>query len=229
MTNEYRDGWRALAALALVSLAGCGGDGPTTQAKSLDDYDQRFKARVSGDDVATLDCHGTDEIGIGYLPGPPGGQGGVFNVSCQMQVEGRALGVTIGSAAPTFASHEELKGTGGFSDGVHGYDSVTNTTYYDDSPDGSESVAHLQLSKVVQLKARNRFLQRYHLIGTFDFVAAYAPERPSAACQQEAAAAAATGRRRPPMPPFNPAVCGARQVQVTGSFDIVQDFMKTPA
>ena len=87
--------------------------------------------------------------------------------------------------------------------------------------DGKDN-AHIVLSKVDKLPSKNASLVRYHLAGTFRFKGGYAPEPLDEACAKEAGMYAGQHGNR--NPPSRADLYMAKQVQVNGSFDIVQDF-----
>jgi hypothetical protein len=82
----------------------------------------------------------------------------------------------------------------------------------------TDPVSHVTFSKADKLPSTSPLVVRYHLVGTFDFLAAYAPEPPSSACAQEAQAH--SGRN----PMYRADLCGAKKIVVKGNFDITQDF-----
>lgn len=87
--------------------------------------------------------------------------------------------------------------------------------------DGKDN-AHIVLSKVDKLPSKNALLVRYHLVGTFRFKGGYAPEPIDEGCAKEAGLYAGQHGNR--NPPFKADLCKAKQIQVNGSFDVVQDF-----
>ena len=90
------------------------------------------------------------------------------------------------------------------------------------APDDGKDNAHIVLSKVEKLTSKNAFLVRYHLVGTFRFKGGYSPEPMDAACAKEAGLYAGQHGNRNPQ--FRADLCKAKQIQVNGSFDVVQDF-----
>jgi hypothetical protein len=101
----------------------------------------------------------------------------------------------------------------------------TATSYYEgfyypyyQTQAGTAPVSHVTFSKADKLPSTSPLVVRYHLVGTFDFPAVYAPEPPSLACAQEAQAH--SGRN----PVYRADLCGAKKIVVKGNFDITQDF-----
>jgi hypothetical protein len=95
---------------------------------------------------------------------------------------------------------------------------VERSTPRQDSSTGFPS----SLQSDTQLTSKNALLVRYHLVGTFRFKGGYAPEPLDDACAKEAGLYAGQHGNR--NPPFRADLCKAKQIQVNGSFDIVQDF-----
>jgi hypothetical protein len=89
-------------------------------------------------------------------------------------------------------------------------------------PDDGKDNAHIVLSKVEKLRYKNAFLVCYHLVGAFPFKGGYAPEPLDSTCANEARMYA--GRHGKRNPPFRADLWKAKQIQVNGSFDIVQAF-----
>jgi hypothetical protein len=118
------------------------------------------------------------------------------------------------------------------------YNDGTYLLFYETRPyeDDPPPVAHVTFSKADKLPPGPGVpslgipgLPRYHLVGTFDFQAAYAPDTQhlSEACIHEAQEAAL----REPVavygftrhPPYKADLCGAKKISVRGNFDIVAD------
>jgi hypothetical protein len=103
------------------------------------------------------------------------------------------------------------------------YDDLQYWLFYDTQAENRPHghVTFLKADKVGS--SGNPYLVRYHLVGTFDFVAAHAPS-PSGVCLQEALAYLQAHPNDPERhPEYNARFCEAKKIAVKGSFDIIQD------
>jgi hypothetical protein len=89
---------------------------------------------------------------------------------------------------------------------------------YYQTPAGTPLPSHITFTKADKLPSPSPLVVRYHLVGTFEFPAVYAPEQLSLACTQDAQAH--SGRN----PMYRADLCGAKKIVVKGNFDITQDF-----
>lgn len=187
-------------------------------------------ADVSGDAsrhfVAT-----EDDIQIGFLPSAKKGEGRFSIRGSKLQSTQRievdagitgalhlAPGLAQDAGGGRFSITPDDSGTG---DEDKVYDVFKYMLYFNTQP-GTPSLGHITLTKADKVDSKNARLVRYHLMGTFQYVAAAAPETPSAACIHEALAyRVAHGERRPQ---YKAEICGAKRVAVSGTFDVTQDF-----
>lgn len=187
-------------------------------------------ADVSGDASMHLVATG-DDIQIGFLPTATKGEvrfsisgsklQGTQRIEVNPGISG-AFHLTPGGAQDAGGGRLSItQDDGGTGDQDKVYDAFKYMLYFNTEP-GTPSLGHITLTKADKLASKNARLVRYHLAGTFQYVAATAPETPSAACVHEALAyGAAHGERHPQ---YKADICGAKSVKVDGSFDITQDF-----
>ena len=220
----------------IAALTGCGDKRPEKNGTTSADTRGLSKSMtidVSG--AMTLHYRATgDAVNVGFLPGKlPGAHW--LTLSADQEAEGDRNEVSIGpilgfSFESPDQDNQAIQFQGGRVEVAHGensasYDTGSYYQYFDADKDGANSNVKLDFSKIEKLHSSNTLLERYRLIGTFQFNAALSPEQPSAECTQEAAAFVAQHGER--HPGFDAKVCNAKNVVAKGSFDITQDFPAT--
>lgn len=201
--------------------------GGSTDQSSTTDTPKSLTAEISGD-VTQHYVAVNDQVNVAFMPT---GTKGEYRFG---------ITATKESGAQTFELGTGLDGSFHFTPGLdqqpggarfaivtdNGETAYTDMAYsqYFATPDDGEN-AHIILSKVDKLGSKNSGLVRYHLVGTFRFKGGYAPEPMEEACAKEGGMYAGQHGKR--NPPFRADLCKAKKVQVSGSFDIVQDFPAT--
>lgn len=224
-----------LLAATTATLLGCGDD-----AKSPD---TATSAAATPQKVMTVDVSGAlnlhyeargDQVAVGFLPGKLPGSNWL-TLSADQEAEGDRNEVSIGPILGfSFDNPDQEKQAimfqGGRVEVAHdensaSYDTGSYYQYFDTDKAGGNSNVKLSFTKIEKLSSANKLLDRYRLIGTFQFNAALSPEQPSDECTREAAAYAAEHGER--HPGFDAKLCSAKSVVAKGSFDITQDFPVT--
>lgn len=224
-----------LAAL-IATLCGCGDtEAEKTSAASSDarGLSKSMTVEVTG----ALDLHYQakgDQVGVGFLPGKLPGSNWL-TLSADQEAEGDRNEVSIGPILGfSFDNPDQQKQAilfqGGRVEVAHdensaSYDTGSYYQYFDTDKSGANSNVQLNFSKIEKLTSGNKLLERYRLVGTFQFNAALSPEQPPEECTREAAAYAAQHGER--HPGFDAKLCNAKSVVAKGSFDITQDFPVT--
>jgi len=180
-------------------------------------------ADISGDYAAHFSAQG-DAISVGFL-GSIKERTARFNIGAKNEGQGQTTELSTGFVIPFQIAVGRTQNAGGASLGLirdeakTEYSEPTFRLFYDTEKE-PHPIAHLTLSKADQLPSGNPMIVRYHLVGTFDYQAAYAPS-PDTACAREAISyVAAHGRR---YPKFTANLCQAKKIAVKGSFDIKKD------
>ena len=198
----------------------------SANSNATTDTPKSLTADISGD-VSQHLVAANDEVQVAFLPR---GTKGAFSFG---------IGAIKESGAQTFELTSGLDGNFHFTPGAdqqpsgaqfsivtdNGKVDYTDMAYpqYFATPDEGKDNAHIVLSKVEKLPSKNALAVRYHLVGTFRFKGAYIPRPMDEACAHEAGMYAGQHGKR--NPPFRADLCKAKQIQVNGSFDIVQDFI----
>lgn len=217
------------------TLIGCHKVGETTVGASSGTQPTNGNANsmvadISGDVSMHLVAAG-DDVQIGFLPTAKKGEWhfsisgsklqGTQRIEVNPGISGAfhlTPGIAQDAGGGRFNITQEDGGTG---DQDKKYDPFTYMLYFNTQP-GSPSLGHITLIKADKVASQSALLARYHLVGTFQYVAATAPKTPSNSCTHEMLAyVAAHGER---LPQYNAALCEAKSVTVSGSFDVVQDF-----
>jgi len=225
-----------LIAALIASLTGCGDKNAekTTRASS----DTRGLSKSMTVDVSgALNLHYEakgDAVAVGFLPGKLPGTNWL-TLSADQEAEGDRNEVSIGPILGfSFDNPDQEKQAimfqGGRVEVAHdensaSYDTGSYYQYFDADKAGANSNVSLNFSKIEKLTSSNKLLERYRLVGTFQFNAALSPEQPSDECTIEAAKYAAEHGDR--HPGFDAKLCDAKSVVAKGSFDITQDFPVT--
>lgn len=217
----------------IASLAGCGDKNPEkTGTASADSRGLAKSMTVDVSGALNLHYQATgDAVTVGFLSGKlPGTHW--LTLSADQEAEGDRNEVSIGPILGfSFDTPDQQKQAimfqGGRVEVAHGEDSASYDTgsyyqYFDADKSGANSNVRLDFSKIEKLASTNSLLDRYRLIGTFQFNAALSPEQPSDDCTREAAKYAAEHGER--HPGFDAKLCDAKSVVAKGSFDITQDF-----
>jgi hypothetical protein len=198
----------------------------SSNQSSTTDTPKSLTADISGD-VSQHFVAVNDEINVAFLPTNTKGE---FRFGIDANKE---------SGAQTFELSTGLDGSFHFTPGLDqlpggarfsivtdnaktDYVDMAYAQYFATSDDGKDD-AHIVLSKAERLSSKNALLVRYRLVGTFRFKGANTPEPIDEACAKEAGMYAGQHGKR--NPPFRADLCKAKQIQVNGSFDIVQDFL----
>ncbi|WP_110948726.1 hypothetical protein [Pseudomonas bohemica] len=217
----------------IATLAGCGDKNPEKPSGASADsrgLSKSMTVDVSGALNLHYEAKG-DAVGVGFLPGKlPGANW--LTLSADQEAEGDRNEVSIGPILGfSFDNPDQQKQAimfqGGRVEVAHdensaSYDTGSYYQYFDADKSGANSNVKLDFSKIEKLESTNKLLDRYRLIGTFQFNAALSPEQPSDDCTKEAAKYAAEHGER--HPGFDAKLCGAKSVVAKGSFDITQDF-----
>jgi len=180
-------------------------------------------AEISGDDTEHFSAKG-DAVKVGLL-GSIRERTARFSISASNEGQGQSTELSTGFVIPFQIAVGRPQNAGGASmvlvreGSKTEYSEPTFRLFYDTEKE-PHPIAHLTLSKAEQLPSGNPMVVRYHLVGTFDYQAAYAPS-PDTACAREAIHyVAAHGRR---YPKFKADLCQAKKITVKGSFDIKHD------
>jgi hypothetical protein len=190
------------------------------------DTPKSFTADISGD-VSQHFVAANDEINVAFSPT---GTKGEFRFGIDANKESGPQTIELSTGLD--GSFHFTPGLDQQPGGAHfsittdsGKVDYTDMAYpqYFATPDEGKDNAHIVLSKVEKLPSKNAFLARYHLVGTFRFKGAYTPEPIDETCAKEGGMYAGQHGKR--NPPFRADLCKAKQIQVNGSFDIVQDFI----
>ncbi|TDV64523.1 hypothetical protein [Pseudomonas sp. LP_7_YM] len=220
----------------IAILAGCGDKHPEKPGRASADSRGLTKS-MTVDVSGALNLHYEakgDAVGVGFLPGKlPGANW--LTLSADQEAEGDRNEVSIGPILGfSFDNPDQQKQAimfqGGRVEVAHdensaSYDTGSYYQYFDADKSGANSNVKLDFSKIEKLESSNKLLDRYRLIGTFQFNAALSPEQPSDECTKEAAKYAAEHGER--HPGFDAKLCDAKSVVAKGSFDITQDFPAT--
>ena len=225
-----------LLAAMIATLTGCGdkdADKPAPATADARGLSKSMTVDVSG--ALNLHYQATgDQVGLGFLPGKLPGSNWL-TLSADQEAEGDRNEVSIGPILGfSFDNPDQEKKAimfqGGRVEVAHdensaSYDTGSYYQYFDTDKNGNNSNVQLVFSKIEKLSSPNKLLDRYRLIGTFQFNAALSPEQPTDECTREAAAYAAEHGER--HPGFDAKLCNAKSVVAKGSFDITQDFPVT--
>lgn len=224
-----------LLAVTAALLSGCGDEAKTagTATASASTLQKSMIVDVSGALNLHYEAKG-DQVAVGFLPGKLPGSNWL-TLSADQEAEGDRNEVSIGPILGfSFDNPDQEKKAimfqGGRVEVAHdensaSYDTGSYYQYFDTAKGGGNSNVQLVFSKIEKLTSPNKLLDRYRLIGTFQFNAALSPEQPTDECTREAAAyAAERGERHPG---FDAKLCNAKSVVAKGSFDITQDFPVT--
>jgi hypothetical protein len=195
----------------------------STGQSSVTDTPKSLTAEISGD-VTQHYVAVNDQVNIGFMPT---GTKGEYRFNIEASKESGAqtfdLGTGIDGSFHFTPGLDQQPGGARFAivtdNATIAYTDMAYSQYFA-TPDDGEN-AHIVLSKVEKLASNNSLLVRYHLAGTFHFKGGYAPEPMEEACAKEAGMYAGQHGKR--NPPFRADLCKAKKVQVSGSFDIVQD------
>ena len=224
-----------LLAVTTAMLCGCGDDSKTSDVAtaSASPAQKTMSVDVSGALNLHYEARG-DQVSLGFLPGKLPGSNWL-TLSADQEAEGDRNEVSIGPILGfSFDNPDQEKKAimfqGGRVEVAHdensaSYDTGSYYQYFDTDKNGSNSNVQLVFSKIEKLSSPNKLLDRYRLIGTFQFNAALSPEQPTDDCTREAAAYAAEHGER--HPGFDARLCNAKSVVAKGSFDITQDFPVT--
>ncbi len=182
----------------IATLAGCGDKNP--EKSSSGSADSRGLTKSMTVDVSgALNLHYEakgDAVGVGFLLGKlPGANW--LTLSADQEAEGDRNEVSIGPILGfSFDNPDQQKQAimfqGGRVEVAHdennaSYDTGSYYQYFDADKSGANSNVKLDFSKIEKLESTNKLLDRYRLIGTFQFNAALSPEQPSDECTREAA------------------------------------------
>lgn len=193
-----------------------------------DELPKKAEVNISGD-INRQIHFSKDDINVAFLPGKSKKEF-TFGIVMDHYNDTQETRVNIGSFSPfTFTSGIEQKTVvlnggsikTGPGDNLKSYTCDKYYMFYEKDKLGKSTMAYLTLSKAERVKSNNKYLVRYHLVGTFRFNAAYSPDPLCRECSMEAGLATAKGERHPG---FNAVLCKAKQAKVTGNFDIIQDF-----
>ncbi|WP_341960690.1 hypothetical protein [Pseudomonas sp. RC10] len=223
-------------AALIATLAGCGDKNPEKASSASADargLSKSMTVDVSGAMNLHYEAKG-DAVSVGFLPGKlPGANW--LTLSADQEADGDRNEVSIGPILGfSFEDPDQQKQAimfqGGRVEVAHdensaSYDTGSYYQYFDTDKDGANSNVKLDFSKIEKLASSNKLLDRYRLVGTFQFNAALSPEQPTDECTKEAAAFAAQHGER--HPGFDAKLCNAKNVVAKGSFDITQDFPVT--
>ncbi|WP_285425235.1 hypothetical protein [Pseudomonas sp. efr-133-TYG-103a] len=220
----------------IATLTGCGDKeaGKTTSASgAARGLEKSMTVDVSGALNLHYEAKG-DQVGVGFLPGKLPGSNWL-TLSADQEAEGDRNEVSIGPILGfSFDNPDQEKQAimfqGGRVEVAHdensaSYDTGSYYQYFDTDKRGANSNVRLDFSKIEKLESSNTLLERYRLVGTFQFNAALSPEQPNDECTRESAAYAAEHGER--HPGFDAKLCNAKSVVAKGSFDITQDFPVT--
>lgn len=220
----------------IATLAGCGDKHPEKPGSASADSRGLTKS-MTVDVSGALNLHYEakgDTVSVGFLPGKLPGTNWL-TLSADQEAEGDRNEVSIGPILGfSFDNPDQQKQAimfqGGRVEVAHdensaSYDTGSYYQYFDADKSGANSNVKLDFSKIEKLESSNKLLDRYRLIGTFQFNAALSPEQPSDDCTKEAAKYAAEHGER--HPGFDANLCDAKSVVAKGSFDITQDFPAT--
>lgn len=220
----------------IATLAGCGdkdAEKPVGASADARGLSKSMVVDVSGALNLHYEAQG-DAVAVGFLPGKLPGSNWL-TLSANRSGDGDRNEVSIGPILGfSFDNPDQEKQAimfqGGRVEVAHDEDSASYDTgsyyqYYDADKSGANSNVRLDFSKIEKLASSNKLLERYRLIGTFQFNAALSPEQPTDECTREAAAYAAEHGER--HPGFDATLCNAKKVAAKGSFDITQDFPVT--
>ena len=194
-----------------------------TEQTASSDSPNFVTAEISGDDTEHFSAKG-DAVRVGLL-GSIRERTARFNISASNEGQGQTTELSTGFVIPFQIAVGRPQNAGGANmvfvreNSKTEYSEPTFRLFYDTEKE-PHPIAHLTLSKADQLPSGNPMVVRYHLVGTFDYQAAYAPS-PDTACAHEAINyVAAHGRR---YPKFKADLCQAKKIAVTGTFDIKHD------
>jgi hypothetical protein len=217
----------------IATLSGCGdknAEKPGSASADARGLSKSMTVDVSGAINLHYQAQG-DAVGVGFLPGKQPGANWL-TLSADQEANGDRNEVSIGPVVGfSFENPDQEKHAimfqGGRVEVAHdensaSYDTGSYYQYFDADKSGANSNVQLDFSKIEKLESGNKLLDRYRLIGTFQFNAALSPEQPSDDCTREAAAYAAEHGER--HPGFDAHLCDAKSVVAKGSFDITQDF-----
>lgn len=217
----------------IATLAGCGDKNPEKPDSASADSGGLMKS-MTVDVSGALNLHYEakgDAVGVGFLPGKMPGSNWL-TLSADQEAEGDRNEVSIGPILGfSFDNPDQQKQAimfqGGRVEVAHdensaSYDTGSYYQYFDTDKNGANSDVKLDFSKIEKLESTNKLLDRYRLVGTFQFNAALSPEQPSDDCTREAAKYAAEHGER--HPGFDAKLCDAKSVVAKGRFDITQDF-----
>jgi len=219
-----------LLLLALICAIGCKHTSKTAGANEADtkqtdssESPNSVTADISGDDTEHFSAKG-DAIKVGLL-GSIKERTARFNISASNEGQGQTAELSTGFVIPFQIAVGRPQNAGGANmvfvreNTKTEYSEPTFRLFYDTEKE-PHPIAHLTLSRADQLPSGNPMVVRYHLVGNFDYQAAYAPS-PDTACAREAINyVAAHGRR---YPKFKADLCRAKKITVKGSFDIKED------
>ncbi len=222
-----------LLAALIATLAGCGdkdADKPSAASADARGLSKSMTVDVSGALNLHYEAKG-DAVAVGFLPGKQPGANWL-TLSADQEANGDRNEVSIGPMLGfSFENPDQEKHAilfqGGRVEVAHdensaSYDTGSYYQYFDADKSGANSNVKLVFSKIEKLQSGNKLLDRYRLVGTFQFNAALSPEQPSDECTKEAATYAAEHGER--HPGFDAKLCNAKSVVAKGSFDITQDF-----
>jgi len=199
--------------------------GESAGQSSATDTPKSLTADISGD-VSQRYTAVNDQINIAFMPtGTKGEYRFGINASKESGAQTFELGTGLDGSFHFTQGLDQQPGGARFAIVTDNAETAyTDMAYpqYFATPDDGKDNAHILLSKVEKLTSKNAFLVRYHLVGTFRFKGGYAPEPIDDACAKEAGLYAGQHGKR--NPPFRADLCKAKQIQVNGSFDVVQDF-----
>jgi hypothetical protein len=197
--------------------------GESAGESSTTDTPKSLTAEISGH-VTQHYVVVNDQVNVGFMPTRTKGEYR-FNIEASKESGAQTfdLGTGIDGSFHFTPGLDQQPGGARFAiiteNATTAYTDMAYSQYFA-TPDDGEN-AHIILSKVEKLTSKNSLLVRYHLVGTFHFKGGYAPEPMEEACAKEAGMYAGQHGKR--NPPFRADLCKAKQVQVSGSFDIVQD------
>ncbi len=198
--------------------------GESVGQNSTTDTPKSLTADISGD-VSQHYTAVNDQINVAFMPtGTKGEYSFGINASKESGAQTVDLGTGLDGRFHFTPGLDQQPGGARFAivtdNGETAYTDMGYSQYF--APDDGKDNAHIVLSKIEKLTSKNALLVRYHLVGTFRFKGGYAPEPLDDACAKEAGLYAGQHGNR--NPPFRADLCKAKQIQVNGSFDVVQDF-----
>ena len=203
------------------------GDAPAGESvgqSSTADTPKSLTAEISGD-VSQHYAAVNDQINVAFMTTGTKGEYS-FGINASKEAGGQTsdLGTGLDGTFHFTPGLDQQPGGARFAivtdNGETSYTDMGYSQYF--ATDDGKDNAHIVLSKVEKLPSKKTLLVRYHLVGTFRFKGGYAPEPLDSACAKDAAIYAGEHGKR--NPPFRADLCKAKQIQVNGSFDIVQDF-----